>query len=94
MRSDSMPQAIMKEFDEQPAGPRIILGDVNADPDDLEILHSNLNEGASIDVGAHAQIFDQPALQPTCYPPNNVAPTRRDFVFVSADFFPFVTLFQ
>ena len=94
MRSDDLLHAIFSEFDALPEGPKMLVGDLNADPSDLPTLQTHLDAGSYLDLGAQAHIYDQPSLQPTCYPPNHIHPSRRDFVIVSGSLFPFVKAFQ
>eukprot|EP00973_Karenia_brevis_P019453 2668924-Karenia_brevis.AAC.1 len=52
-RSDDMLHIVVEELACHPHGPRIILGDLNADPEDLPTLHHHLHVGDLIDIGAH-----------------------------------------
>ena len=70
----------------------MITGDVIGDSDDFPTLQALISDGSLIDLGLHTG-FNGPTAQPTCFPFNNGAPSRRDYAFVSADFLPFIRSF-
>ena len=92
-RTDSLIDLIWKEFQARPPGPRMITGDLNGDPTDFSTLQALLSDGSLIDLGMHSG-FHAPTGQPTCFPYNNGAPSRRDYVFISSEFLPFVSNFE
>ena len=51
-KTNLLMQAILKEKDMQPSGPTIILGDLNADPENIYTTREMLNTGMWTDVGA------------------------------------------
>ena len=87
-------KAIQAEIDAQPKGPVLIAGDFDADTQDLPTLQSFLQDLHFVDVGAVADTFGRKSNEPTCLAANSDAPTRRDFVVVSADLFPAIIKFQ
>eukprot|EP00973_Karenia_brevis_P014556 1985858-Karenia_brevis.AAC.1 len=62
----------------------MILGDLNADPNDIPSLQFSLDGGQMYDLGAHAAIFGTPACQATCFPHNSAVATRRDYISQAA----------
>ena len=71
----------------------MITGDLNGDSADFPTLQALTSDGSLIDLGLHAG-FDGPTAQPTCFPFNNGAPSRRDYAFISADFLPSISNFE
>eukprot|EP00973_Karenia_brevis_P049906 6929546-Karenia_brevis.AAC.1 len=69
----------MEEFQQLPDGPKMLVGDLNAYLCDLPSIASCVDAGTMIDLGA-SHVFDSPPSLPTCFPPNHLHPTRRDFV--------------
>eukprot|EP00973_Karenia_brevis_P014569 1987609-Karenia_brevis.AAC.1 len=63
----------------------MVLGDFNADTTDLPSLQALLDAAEYIDIGAHPS-HNNSTIAPTCYPPNHITPTKRDYLIVSADF--------
>eukprot|EP00973_Karenia_brevis_P064562 8970211-Karenia_brevis.AAC.1 len=88
-RTDDMFDVIFQELRSLPDGPKIILGDLNADPVDIPILNEQLDKGNFLDIGAHTSL-NGGVVSSTCYPPNHIQPTRRDYIFASANFVPFI----
>eukprot|EP00973_Karenia_brevis_P023979 3306044-Karenia_brevis.AAC.1 len=84
---------ILAELHTQPSGHRVIAGDFNADIADIPSLQEVVEDGSFIDVGA-TPCFNNQTCVPTCFPPNHVRPSRRDYVFISSDFVPFVKSFD
>eukprot|EP00973_Karenia_brevis_P038453 5303805-Karenia_brevis.AAC.1 len=64
-RTDSMISMILNEFSQLPEGPRLIVGDFNADVENLPTLDAVVEEGKFVDLGAQAHVFNQPPTQPT-----------------------------
>jgi len=81
-------KAIRCEQSAQPSGPTVILGDTNADPEDLPVLQKLLSAHLWIDVGAHASWWGGFDAQPTCITANSGQATRRDYIFCDNSFFP------
>eukprot|EP00973_Karenia_brevis_P031491 4345501-Karenia_brevis.AAC.1 len=52
-RTDDMMSTVIYELETQPSCPKMILGDLNADTNDLPALENKLNSGAFVDIGAH-----------------------------------------
>eukprot|EP00973_Karenia_brevis_P041723 5774588-Karenia_brevis.AAC.1 len=63
-RSDDLLHAVFTEFESLPDGPKMLVGDFNADTNDLPALQSRLDTGQYIDLGAQAHVFGQPPSQP------------------------------
>eukprot|EP00973_Karenia_brevis_P089689 12398981-Karenia_brevis.AAC.1 len=77
-RTDNLLHAILEDFKQQPSGPKLIVGDLNAETSDYPSSASVLDNGEYVDLGAH-DCFEGPTLQPTCFPYNHNTPTRRDY---------------
>eukprot|EP00973_Karenia_brevis_P039915 5509768-Karenia_brevis.AAC.1 len=84
---------VLQELDQQPVGPRMILGDLNADLDDLPAIKSVIDDATYVDLGAQIHLSSN-INAPTCFPPNHHQPTRRDYAIISSDFLPFVKAFH
>ena len=66
-RTSDLLEAIIAESATLPPGPRIIFGNLNADPENLPSLQAALDGHDFVDLGVH-DAFDHPTLQPTCFP--------------------------
>ena len=73
-RTDDLIAAVLGEFDQMPIGPKLMVGDFNAELRDLTSLSAVLSEGTFLDLGEHASLIGQPRAQPTCFPNNDGAP--------------------
>eukprot|EP00973_Karenia_brevis_P014759 2015092-Karenia_brevis.AAC.1 len=93
-RTDDLFDAIETELAELPTAQYIICGDLNCSPDRLPTLDRMLDTGSVIDVGGHPEVFGQTEVQDTCRPHNTLQTFRRDFVFVSAELFSFISAFE
>eukprot|EP00973_Karenia_brevis_P093592 12418051-Karenia_brevis.AAC.1 len=49
-RTNDMLQIVFQELQSQPVGPRVILGDLNADPQDIPSLQDQLDQSHFIDI--------------------------------------------
>eukprot|EP00973_Karenia_brevis_P028120 3874417-Karenia_brevis.AAC.1 len=65
---------VLTELDAQPPGHRLIVGDLNADVQDIPSLTNALHENQYMDIGASTCFTAHPNT-PTCYPPNHQQPT-------------------
>ena len=78
----------------RPQGATFIVGDFNADLEDIPSALIFTEELQWQDLGAIAQQWGQPAEAPTCTVANANEPTRRDFILASPMAIPMVTHFQ
>ena len=83
--TDSIFQAILSDHSLRGVGPTFIVGDINADPDDLPTLTDMLATKGWTDLGAAAATWGHPASQPTCITKQSHAATRRDYIFCNAN---------
>ncbi len=65
-RTDSLFEAIEEEASLLPQGPKCILGDVNADVDDLPTLEAMVDQGGWTDCGNQAHIWGGAPDQTAC----------------------------
>ena len=79
--TDAIFQAIVSDHRLRGVGPTFIVGDINADPDDLPTLSELLANKGWTDLGAAAATWGQLASQPTCITKQSNAATRRDYMF-------------
>ena len=93
-RTNKLISATKDEITEQPHGPKFIVGDVNAEPEDLPELMDLLNNQHWTDVGEHAYMWGQLAEQPTCKAPNADVKTRRDYIFANPEGLAIIKSFQ
>ena len=87
-RSIDLLDAVTNEWDSLPPGPKMLCGDFNCDLEDLPDVSRRLHDGTLIDLGAQAFLFGHETCQPTCEAHNSSQSTRRDYVLVSPDLFP------
>eukprot|EP00973_Karenia_brevis_P051288 7124261-Karenia_brevis.AAC.1 len=73
-----MLRVVFNELQTQPKGPIVIFGDLNAEPQDIPTLQAHLDQGDFVDLGTHPH-YNKGIVTNTCYAPNSVAPTRRDY---------------
>ena len=74
--------------------PIMIVGDLNADVEDLLLLYDLVKEHRWRDFGASANIWGGEAKQPTCFALNSSEATRRDYMIVSPLWFKSVAGFE
>ena len=82
--TDQIFQAIVSDQALRGVGPTFIVGDINADTEDLPTLSELLANHGWTDLGAAAATWGQPASQPTCITKQSHAATRRDYMFCNA----------
>ena len=80
-KTNLLMQAILKERETQPSGPVLIMGDLNADPENIATTKEMLVNGLWVDVGAHAARWNGINKEYTCVTARSKAPTRRDYIF-------------
>ena len=78
-------QACIDDFMLRPPGARFLVGDLNADPDDIAAILALLADLHWVDVGSIASTWGSPDCQATCTTKGANQPTRRDFVFASPE---------
>ena len=84
----------IKEIDKQPPGPVFLVGDFNAEPEDLPEIQHLVKEHNWIDIGANADKWGGQAFQPTCLAPSAVDKTKRDYIFANAEALVLINDFQ
>lgn len=80
--TDSIIRAIENEAEGAETRLMAIMGDVNADPQDLPTL-KRMTEETWVDVGQLAAELSNTEVRPTCRAGGKAKPTRRDFIFVN-----------
>ena len=93
-RTDQLVQAGLKQIELCPQAPTFILGDLNAEPDQVASIHQLLTDRHWVDVGAVASTWGGSDLEHTCIAPTAKQATRRDFVFCSPQAFPLIQGFK
>ena len=89
-----MVEAIFAEIDHLGNPPFILVGDLNANTDDIPAIEIALQSGRLMDIGQHAERFGQPAAEPTCFVTPVSDGTRRDYVLASPELFACFTEFR
>ena len=87
-------EALFAELEQLGQPPFLMVGDFNANTDDLFAFDVALQSGRIIDVGQCADRFGQPPSAPTCYATPTSQGTRRDYVFSSPELFSCFTGFE
>ena len=82
------------EMDQHPPGPRLLVGDLNAEPEDLVQLMHMTTEEHWVDIGKHADKWGKQPEQNTCKAPNATDATRRDFIFANNEALALIKDFQ
>ena len=83
-----------EELDAQPKGPKLIAGDLNADPTNLPFLQTMCQVDGWTDVGEKAQMWGGISCEHTCLGHNAKQPTRNDYIIVNEACLPLVKGFQ
>ena len=86
--------AILQEIEAQPPGPTAIVGDLNAEPQDIGILHNLLLNKGWTDVGAQAHCWGEEDNTFTCLTAGALRGTRRDYIFVNPQLLPAIRHFR
>ena len=84
--TNRLARAVRAQIEDAPDGPSCILGDVNADAQDIPELAQLLEYEGWTDLGSVAHMWGREDNEYTCHMPG-CTPTRRDFVFVWKDLF-------
>ena len=79
-----------EELETQPKGPKVIAGDLNADPKNLPHLLSLVNNEGWTDLGAKANIWGGIPEEHTCMGHNAKDSTRNDYALVNSACLPLV----
>ena len=87
--SDHLFHVVAEELRVQPRGPKTIVGDFNAELEDIPAPHALVQHEGWIDVGASAAIWGASSNEYTCISPNSRTPTRRDYILVNPEMLPF-----
>ena len=93
-RTNNMLQAILDDMGLQPAGPRLVVGDLNGDPPTFQTLQQALDTNQLIDVGSQAHRWKEVANDYTCRAPGTKEPTRRDYLFATPDAYKHISHFH
>ena len=93
-KTNLLMQAILKERETQPSGPVLIMGDLNADPENIATTKEMLVNGLWVDVGAHAARWNGINKEYTCVTARSKAPTRRDYIFCNQEMMPLIRNFK
>ena len=92
--TSSLIAAIKDEMAVLPTGPKLIIGDINADPQDINEL-KHLLRGGWVDVGATRHMCEGVVCQATCASHNpKASATRRDYMFASPEAAPMMRCFK
>ena len=70
MITDHIIGSIMEELETQPGIPTIIIGDLNAEPQDIPIVAEMLEQDGWVDCGHKANLWGGEVDQGTCMGPN------------------------
>ena len=82
-RTDQIVQALLLELAQWPAGPTLVMGDLNASATKLPSLKDALDCDRLIDLGARAQAWGGGNEQPTAQAHNARKPSRIDYILAS-----------
>lgn len=80
-RTNYLLQCVIAEFEALPPGPKLLVGDLNGEPQDFASLQAAVDNHLLVDIGAHPG-FSQPVEAPTCFT-HNGSPSRRDYMFAN-----------
>ena len=81
--TNSIVAHILSDIQLQAQHPVLITGDLNADPDKLQVVKDAIDDHVLYDVGAIASAFGGIDCAPTCRINATASPTRRDFVLAN-----------
>eukprot|EP00969_Alexandrium_andersonii_P012145 529555-Alexandrium_andersonii.AAC.1 len=76
-------EAVLQEAAAAPPGPLLVVGDLNANPEDLPILNDALEARRLTNVGHVAELWGGSNDQATCLAPLASVGTVRDYVFAN-----------
>ena len=78
------------EMEAQPKGPKVIAGDLNADPTNLPHLQDMVNDQGWTDLGAKANLWGGIPEEHTCLGHNAKDSTRNDYALANSHCLPLV----
>ena len=82
-RTDELMSYVLQDMESQPAGPKFIVGDLNAEIHNLPSLHGAIQKGTLKDIGANSAKYGVPNYTPTCQANSNSKETRRDYILAN-----------
>ena len=92
--TDALLKIAHTELDAQPKGPKMIAGDLNADPSNLPFLQKVCETDGWTDVGEKTQMWGGQSCEHTCLGHNANQPTRNDYIIVNELCLPLVKGFR
>ena len=93
-RTNDIFKIIFEDIKEQPHGPVLIVGDVNASTRKISKLAYELEQTNFIDVGAQAEKYGNPNEDYTCLAHGAKNANRRDYVFANPEAFELIEDFK
>ena len=93
-RTNAMMEWILEDIELQPAGPVMIVGDINGNLSDFKALQEAVQRGSLLDVGAHAQRWGRTPNDYTCKAPGAKQPSRRDYILANAEAYELIEDFE
>ena len=93
-RTDSIIEAILEEVSCQPPLPCLMMGDLNANTEDIPHVVHMIDSLGWHDLGAEANTWGGTPNEHTCVTSGTLAPTRSDYIFCNAKGFPLVRAFH
>ena len=93
-KTDDLCKIMLEELRQHPRGPILIMGDLNAEIEDLPVMRDLLDSGAWTDIGADAHIWGQPRCETTCQVHAAARATRRDYMIANELLLPAIEAFR
>ena len=95
-KTDYIMAAVQEEMEmKDMKGARIYLcGDINADVEDIPVMHDLVSNQGWQDLGERAAIWGRQPCEPTCKAPNAMQENRRDYILSNPEGFPKVLDYQ
>ena len=93
-KTDIMVAALVCELEEVAKDQVCIIGDLNADLEDIPMALDLVENEGWKDMGANAENWGGVKDEPTCMAPNSKKATRRDYILVNQKMFQNVQAFQ
>ena len=87
-QTDYIMSVLMDELDQDPYTLTLVLGDLNADTQDIPTIQYCLDREGWTDLGSVASIWQGEDEQTTCFAPNAKVATRRDYMFSNPAMLP------
>ena len=92
-RTNDLLGTVIAEFDVQPHGPKLILGDLNGDIPSFSPLYAAVQAEDYIDIGTFPG-FGSTLAQATCHMAQHNSHTRRDYSFANPAALPIIDGFK